>query len=407
MRQRDRRQRRPGLALVQADFTAHGLPLTRHDPDADGIGTTAGALFLRARAKGNTSQYDRVPDLHTRPDGRLAEDVTETAIVVKDSPTGARAACIHSLGYAAPGPNRTLDGEDVTLFQPMTDLPGLPGLRPFPFAKYPGGEAARPLGGGAPLSRRRPCRRDTGSRPRRSVRSPPAPDAASWVTSPRQHVTLPRTEANHDLPPPPRPVASGTHQLINPVLMGSTHTGLEETGDWNRVAEFYATRARRGVGLIVTGGMAPNAEGGVFPGAAGLYSPKDIANHRIVTDRVHDSGGRIAMQILHAGRYAYSADCVAPLQLKSPVSPFPPMKLDEDGIEKQIVDIVTAAARAVEAGYEGVEIMGSEGYFLNQFLVTQTNRRTDCWGGAITPTECACRWRWSGGSAPPSAPTRS
>ncbi|MCZ0813608.1 NADPH-dependent 2,4-dienoyl-CoA reductase [Roseovarius sp. EGI FJ00037] len=178
------------------------------------------------------------------------------------------------------------------------------------------------------------------------------------------------------------PLDLGHVTLRNRVLMGSMHTGLEETKDWNRVAEFYATRARGGVGLMVTGGMAPNPEGGVFPGAAGLYTDQDIANHRHVTNRVHDAGGRIAMQILHAGRYAYSPDCVAPSPVKSPISPFPPRELDEAGIEKQIADIVTAATRAREAGYDGVEIMGSEGYFLNQFLVTHTNKRTDRWGGA-------------------------
>lgn len=177
------------------------------------------------------------------------------------------------------------------------------------------------------------------------------------------------------------PLDLGHVTLPNRVLMGSMHTGLEETGDWNRVAEFYAARARGGVGLIVTGGMAPNREGGVFPGAAGLYSAQDIANHRIVTDRVHGHGGRIAMQILHAGRYAYGKDCVAPSAVKSPISPFAPVALDEAGIEKQIADIVTAAARAREAGYDGVEVMGSEGYFLNQFLVRHTNRREDRWGG--------------------------
>ena len=160
------------------------------------------------------------------------------------------------------------------------------------------------------------------------------------------------------------------------------HTGLEETGDWNRVAEFYATRARGGVGLMVTGGMAPNREGGVFPGAAGLFSEKDIQNHRLVTDRVHQAGGRIAMQILHAGRYAYSKDCVSASAVKSPISPFPPSELDEAGIEKQIADMVTAATRAKQAGYDGVEVMGSEGYFLNQFLVTHVNRRSDRWGGS-------------------------
>ncbi|MBN2907651.1 MAG: NADPH-dependent 2,4-dienoyl-CoA reductase [Rhodobacteraceae bacterium] len=178
------------------------------------------------------------------------------------------------------------------------------------------------------------------------------------------------------------PLDLGFVTLKNRVLMGSMHTGLEERGDWARVAAFYGERARGGAGLIVTGGMAPNPEGGVFPGAAGLFSADDIANHRIVTDRVHAEGGRIAMQILHAGRYAYGPDCVGPSAIKSPISPFPPRELDEAGIEKQIADIATAAARARDAGYDGVEVMGSEGYFLNQFLVTQTNRRTDRWGGS-------------------------
>ncbi|MEQ9475579.1 NADPH-dependent 2,4-dienoyl-CoA reductase [Marinovum algicola] len=179
-----------------------------------------------------------------------------------------------------------------------------------------------------------------------------------------------------------RPLDLGHVTLKNRVLMGSMHTGLEETRDWNRVAEFYAARARGGVALMVTGGMAPNREGGVFPGAAGLFSPEDIANHRVVTDRVHAAGGKIAMQILHAGRYAYGPDCVAPSAVKSPISPFPPKALDEAGIEKQIADIAEAARRAKEAGYDGVEVMGSEGYFINQFIVSHTNRRTDRWGGS-------------------------
>ncbi len=179
-----------------------------------------------------------------------------------------------------------------------------------------------------------------------------------------------------------QPIRLGAVLLPNRVLMGAMHTGLEERGDWHRVAEFYATRARGGVGLIVTGGMAPNAEGGVFPGAAGLFTARDIANHRIVTARVRDAGGRIAMQILHAGRYAYSKDCVAPSAIRSPISPFAPRELDAADIEKQISDMVTAAMRAQEAGYDGVEVMGSEGYFINQFLVTHTNRRSDDWGGS-------------------------
>ncbi|MGA1180420.1 MAG: FAD-dependent oxidoreductase [Marivivens sp.] len=179
------------------------------------------------------------------------------------------------------------------------------------------------------------------------------------------------------------PLDLGFTKLKNRVLMGSMHTNLEETKDWNRVAEFYAARARGGVGLMVTGGMAPNREGGVFPGAAGLFSDADIANHRIVTDRVHDAGGKICMQILHAGRYAYGPECVSASAIKSPISPFPPKELDEEGIEKQITDIVTSATCAREAGYDGVEIMGSEGYFLNQFLVAHTNKRTDRWGGSF------------------------
>ena len=177
------------------------------------------------------------------------------------------------------------------------------------------------------------------------------------------------------------PITLSGVTLRNRVLMGSMHTGLEETGDWARVARFYAARARGGAGLMVTGGMAPNREGGVFPGAAGLYTATDIANHRSVTDRVHAEGGRIAMQILHAGRYAYGKDCVSASAIKSPISPFVPAELDEAGIEKQIADMVTAAVRAQEAGYDGVEVMGSEGYFLNQFLVRHVNHREDRWGG--------------------------
>jgi 2,4-dienoyl-CoA reductase (NADPH2) len=194
------------------------------------------------------------------------------------------------------------------------------------------------------------------------------------------------------------PITFGSITLRNRSLMGSMHTGLEETGDWGRVAAFYAARARGGAGLIVTGGMAPNREGGVFPGAAGLFSDQDIANHRRVTDAVHAEGGHILMQILHAGRYAYGKDCVGPSAVKSPISPFAPRELDEVGIEKQIADIATAATRAIEAGYDGVEVMGSEGYFLNQFLVTHTNRRSDRWGGSYEnrmrlPVEVVARVR--------------
>ncbi len=177
------------------------------------------------------------------------------------------------------------------------------------------------------------------------------------------------------------PLDLGFTTLRNRVLMGSMHTGLEEAGDWARVAAFYGARAKGGVGLIVTGGMAPNKEGAVMPGAAGLFSDEDIANHSIVTARVHSEGGKIAMQILHAGRYGFSPECVAPSAIKSPISMFKPTALDEAGIEKQIADIVTAGERAQQAGYDGVEVMGSEGYFLNEFLVTHTNKREDRWGG--------------------------
>ena len=179
------------------------------------------------------------------------------------------------------------------------------------------------------------------------------------------------------------PLDLGHIVLPNRVVMGSMHTGLEETGDWNRVAEFYAARARGGVGLMVTGGIAPNPEGRVFPGAASLIDSQDVANHQVTTARVREAGGRIAMQILHAGRYAYGQDCVAPSAVKSPISPFAPAELDDAGVEKQISDIAATAARAREAGYDGVEIMGSEGYFINQFLVEHVNKRTDRWGGSL------------------------
>lgn len=178
------------------------------------------------------------------------------------------------------------------------------------------------------------------------------------------------------------PLDLGHTTLKNRVIMGSMHTNLEETKDWNRVAEFYEERARGGAALMVTGGIAPNKEGGVFPGAAGLYTETDIANHKIVTDRVHAAGGKIAMQILHAGRYAYGPDCVSASAVKSPISPFVPKELDEDGIEKQIAAFASAAVNAKAAGYDGVEVMGSEGYFINQFLVTHVNKREDRWGGS-------------------------
>ena len=179
-----------------------------------------------------------------------------------------------------------------------------------------------------------------------------------------------------------RPIDFGFVTLKNRVIMGSMHTNLEETKDWGRIADFYSERAKGGVGLIITGGIAPNEEGAVFKGAAAMLDEEDADNHKIVTDAVHKNGGRIAMQILHAGRYAYSPDCVAPSSIKSPISPFVPNALDGEGIEKQIADFVKCARLAKSAGYDGIEIMGSEGYFINQFLVEHTNKRDDSWGGS-------------------------
>ncbi|SIS66568.1 oxidoreductase [Phaeovulum vinaykumarii] len=179
------------------------------------------------------------------------------------------------------------------------------------------------------------------------------------------------------------PLDLGPFRVENRVMMGSMHTGLEETGDFDRVAAFYAARARGGAGLMVTGGMAPNREGGVFPGAAGLFTAADIANHQRVTRAVRGEGGRLLMQILHAGRYAYGPDCVGPSPLRAPISPFAPRELDGPGIDKQIRDMATAAARAQEAGYDGVEVMASEGYLLNQFFSARTNHRQDDWGGTL------------------------
>lgn len=177
-------------------------------------------------------------------------------------------------------------------------------------------------------------------------------------------------------------ISLGPLSLPNRVIMGSMHTGLEDRGDWQGAARFYARRAEGGVGLIVTGGMAPNREGAVSPGAAGIATAEERAGHREITRAVHASGGRIVLQILHAGRYAMGADCVSASALRSAISPFAPVALDEAGVAKQIADIAATAARALEAGYDGVEVMGSEGYLLNQFLAHRTNRRQDGWGGS-------------------------
>ncbi|KAA8686847.1 2,4-dienoyl-CoA reductase [Pseudomonas caricapapayae] len=179
------------------------------------------------------------------------------------------------------------------------------------------------------------------------------------------------------------PLDLGFTTLRNRTLMGSMHTGLEERpGGFERMAAYFAERARGGVGLMVTGGIAPNEEGGVYDGAAKLTNAEEADRHRVVTRAVHDAGGKICLQILHAGRYAYSRKQVAPSAIQAPINPFTPHELDEDGIEKQIADFVTCSTLARSAGYDGVEIMGSEGYFINQFLAAHTNHRTDRWGGS-------------------------
>ena len=179
------------------------------------------------------------------------------------------------------------------------------------------------------------------------------------------------------------PLDLGFTTLRNRTLMGSMHTGLEEKPDgFERMAAYFAERARGGVGLMVTGGIGPNVEGGVYSGAAKLSTPEEAEKHRIVTEAVHQAGGKICLQILHAGRYAYSPKQVAPSAIQAPINPFKPKELDEEGIEKQIADFVNCSQLAQSAGYDGVEIMGSEGYFINQFLAAHTNQRTDRWGGS-------------------------
>lgn len=179
------------------------------------------------------------------------------------------------------------------------------------------------------------------------------------------------------------PLDLGFTTLPNRVLMGSMHVGLEEAENgFARMAEFYATRARGGVGLMVTGGIAPNEAGRPWAGGAKLTTEAEADEHRQVTDAVHAAGGKIAMQILHFGRYAYHEDLVAPSPLQAPISPFPPHELTDAEIEQTVEDFARAAELARRAGYDGVEIMGSEGYLINEFIVAATNRRTDRWGGS-------------------------
>ncbi len=179
------------------------------------------------------------------------------------------------------------------------------------------------------------------------------------------------------------PLDLGFTTLKNRVLMGSMHTGLEEVEDGHeRMAAYFGERAKGGVGLIVTGGIGPNTEGGTHPNTKKLVSDDDIAGHRQITDAVHEHDGKICLQILHTGRYAYSPDQVAPSAIKAPINPFTPRALTDAEVYKQIDDFVFTSLQAQKAGYDGVEIMGSEGYFLNQFIAARTNQRDDDWGGS-------------------------
>ncbi|MCX4986357.1 NADPH-dependent 2,4-dienoyl-CoA reductase [Streptomyces sp. NBC_00572] len=179
------------------------------------------------------------------------------------------------------------------------------------------------------------------------------------------------------------PLDLGFTTLPNRVIMGSMHVGLEETEHgFERMAAFYAERARGGVGLIVTGGIAPNDAGRPWDGGAKLTTTDEVAEHRLITDAVHEAGGRIAMQILHFGRYAYHPALVAPSAIKAPISPFVPNELTDAEVEQTVEDYARCAELAKEAGYDGVEVMGSEGYLINEFIAAATNQRTDRWGGS-------------------------
>ncbi len=180
-----------------------------------------------------------------------------------------------------------------------------------------------------------------------------------------------------------QPLDLGFTQLKNRFLMGSMHTGLEETKNgFEKMATYFGERARGEVGLIVTGGIAPNRAGWVGPFSAKMTTSGEARKHRLITERVHAEGGKICMQILHAGRYGYHPLAVAPSALKSPISPFKPWKLTGRGVRNTIKDFARSATLAREAGYDGVEVMGSEGYLINQFIVSKTNKRTDEWGGS-------------------------
>ncbi|CAL2093432.1 2,4-dienoyl-CoA reductase [Tenacibaculum sp. 190524A05c] len=179
------------------------------------------------------------------------------------------------------------------------------------------------------------------------------------------------------------PLDLGFTTLKNRILMGSMHTGLEEEKNgYEKIAAFYAERAKGGVGLIVTGGIAPNIQGWTGPFSARMSTKKHAKHHKVITEAVHKEGGKICMQILHAGRYGYHPLNVGPSAIKAPINQFKPFKLRESGIKRTIKDFVRSASLAKEAGYDGIEIMGSEGYLINQFIAKRTNKRNDDWGGS-------------------------
>lgn len=180
------------------------------------------------------------------------------------------------------------------------------------------------------------------------------------------------------------PLDLGFTTLKNRVLMGSMHTGLEEAKNgFEKMAAFYAERARGGVGLIVTGGVGPNEEGRIADGAAMLVDEQGVREHSIITRAVHAAGGKIAMQILHAGRYSFQPTLVSASAICAPINMYQPREMSEDDIQRTIADFARCAALARQAGYDGVEVMGSEGYLINQFIVRHTNKRTDRWGGSF------------------------
>src|SRR6188508_135103 len=180
------------------------------------------------------------------------------------------------------------------------------------------------------------------------------------------------------------PLDLGFMRLPNRIVMGSMHTGLEDRArNYPKLAAYFAARARGGAGLLVSGGIAPNRAGWGFPFAGKLSSPGEVARHQLVTQAVHSEGGKICMQILHTGRYAYHPFPVAPSAIRAPINRYKPRGLSSDGVRDQIADFVNCARLAQDAGYDGVEIMGSEGYFINEFLAPRTNHRIDEWGGSL------------------------